>query len=451
MTATLPRFMWRQRALAGNPDTPAETLERLAVEAQKDGADRVRAALAGNPRAPEEVLAVLAHHPDPRVRAEVAANPTTPIPAVCVLAQDPDPTVSTTAQRHNRIAAGLTPARATARRGQEPDTAEKALAALLADGGRSLANSGPVFRNLPFPAEVLAVLAHAPDRDVQREVARHPHTDPGTLAFLANFADGTICRAVAANPHTGPSTLAALAVVFDHAVPRRAGWAATTTPKRHVAVTMAEWMGLAATVAENPSAPAETLARLAQDSSAVVRCAVAENRATPVEVLADLAGDPDPNVVTRVALNRTTSPSTLAALTEWRPAPTARPGDADPRSPVARNPNTPPAALRALARLGFNGYVAANPSSPSDLLAEIAQVAVGEDAYGTQLALAGNPHTPPAVLAALADHYDAHLRRSVASNPNTPVQTLQAIARDDFTEVWQAALDTLEDRDRHRD
>ena len=103
---------------AGNPSTPAATLEALArhpggpaglrcgepvdagggVEAlARDPDEYVRRGAAGNPSTPAAALEALARDPDEYVRRGAAGNPSTPAAALEALARDPDEYVRVTA------------------------------------------------------------------------------------------------------------------------------------------------------------------------------------------------------------------------------------------------------------------------------------------------------------------------------------------------------------------
>jgi two-component system, chemotaxis family, response regulator Rcp1 len=58
----------------------------------------------------------------------------------------------------------------------------------------------------------------------------------------------------------------------------------------------------------------------------------------------------------------------------------------------------------------------------------------GEDAH-VRYVMAGNPHTSPAVLTALAAENNAHIRMRVAENPRTPVDLLHKLAADSEPDV----------------
>jgi len=72
--------------MASDPDTPADVLEKLSNDSDKD----VRLWVAWNPSTPISILEKLANDPNVSVRRSVAQNPSTPIAIIEKLANDPD-------------------------------------------------------------------------------------------------------------------------------------------------------------------------------------------------------------------------------------------------------------------------------------------------------------------------------------------------------------------------
>jgi len=116
-------------------------------------------------------------------------------------------------------------------------------------------------------------------------------------------------------------------------------------------------------------------------------------------------------------------PTTDAILAVW----TAR----NVRTVEAGNPSTPPEVLARLAGDvdgSVRESVAGNASAPPETLARLAGI---EDHLGLVGAnLASNVSTPPEVLAALAEGADRVLRRHLARNVSTPPEVLAALAVD---------------------
>lgn len=97
----------------------------------------------------------------------------------------------------------------------------------------------------------------------------------------------------------------------------------------------------------------------------------------------------------------------------------------------ARSNSTSPARLRALLHYDevvdrglLYSRLAANPSTPLDLLTEVAK----KDPVGTELSLASNRNSPPEMLEHLANSGQENVRRAVAANPSTPASTLTRLS-----------------------
>lgn len=80
----------------------------------------------------------------------------------------------------------------------------------------------------------------------------------------------------------------------------------------------------------------------------------------------------------------------------------------------------------------YRWNVARNPSTPADILAELANDE-DDDVRG---AVAENPNTPADILAELANDEEVYVRYIVAANPNTPADTLAELAADKDDEIW---------------
>jgi hypothetical protein len=155
-------------------------------------------------------------------------------------------------------------------------------------------------------------------------------------------------------------------------------------------------------VASNPSAPSDVLARLAENESMMVRMSVASNPSAPPELLVRFTKDKSEVV----------------------------------RMSVARNPNTPPKAFARLAKDDetVKLEVASNPRTPPDVLAQLAK---GSEAV--RLEVARNLSAPPKALARLAKGGEA-VRLVVARNPSTPPKSLARLAKGDSAVVGALAI-----------
>ena len=112
----------------------------------------------------------------------------------------------------------------------------------------------------------------------------------------------------------------------------------------------------------------------------------------------------------------------------------SRTGGQDPayRENVANNPSTPADILAELANDEYEDVrtaVASNPNTPANVLRQLA----GDQETYVRYNVADNPNTPADALAELADDKDDkiwNIRTRVAENPNTPVNVLRQLAKD---------------------
>lgn len=225
----------------------------------------------------------------------------------------------------------------------------------------------------------LNMLARDSKGSVRAAVGRNPNTPTDALERMSRDADSDVRQSVASNPGTPPENLERMS--------------------RSDGITMAQ-------VAKNPSAPADTLARLFADTSTgnQTRAMAASNPSTPQKLVSSavhdgdswvrqhaaknpalnpvqvthLAHDSDSNVRRALAANRHTSEQ-LHTLSYDR--------DDFIRSSVARNPGTNADILTRLANDSFHAVrsaVAEHPNTPRDVLAKIA----AEDGVGGAIARA---------------------------------------------------------------
>lgn len=174
---------------------------------------------------------------------------------------------------------------------------------------------------------------------------------------------------------------------------------------------------------ESHELEADLLLRVAHKGDWERRAAVARNPWLPDAARAGLAADPDWWVRAAVAENPNAQPAELEALA----------GEADHvtvREHVAAHPHTPGAVLLALARDGDRAVrlgVAQNPSAPPEAL----DVLAADERFSTREAVAAHPLTLPDTLTLLAK--DPHERvRLVAGLRLRPLNKTEA----------QSALDT---------
>ncbi|MGL4401343.1 MAG: hypothetical protein ACRCXD_15870, partial [Luteolibacter sp.] len=252
--------------------------------------------------------------------------------------------------------------------------------------------------------------------------AHHPGTPPEVLEALARgHAAPALLRLLARNPATPVATLLSFALTGDVAL-RKA-------------------------VAANRNLPAATLDQMSVDAKTEVREGVAGNPATPASVLARLAADLSKDVRCKVAKNRSTDSATLKKL--------VKDAEDDVRCALAKRKGCPFEILKKLARdedrhVRFTAL--RNPAFPGDRKLNRKRLYHRLDVTGKQvpdlgeppsaeeeemmrlLGLAGEKETALEMLAELARHESAAVRKTVAGNPSTPAELLADLARD--ADAW---------------
>ena len=167
----------------------------------------------------------------------------------------------------------------------------------------------------------LGALASHTQNSVRVVVAHHPNSPPQALERLSHDPDGSIRSEVARHLNSPPETLRRLAREDPDAV------------------------------ANNHSAPADVLARLATHDRRPVRCYVAANPGSDSETLAVLAADDNTDVRLAAAANPRCGPETLAVL--------AADVNTDVRLAAAANPHCGLDALDGLLSTPDEAVVAA--------------------------------------------------------------------------------------------
>lgn len=356
---------------------------------------KTRRAAAGQPGNAAEVLSLLARDQDAGVRQAVAENPSTPREALMLLVGDDSETVRCVAM--DRYVA-TTPVTARLEAASNRETAAELLVALSAD----------------------------PDADVREAVARHHRTPPTTKAVLSQDLVPAVRRAVASGWGLIPDELLVdLTHDVDPSV-RQAVAARWNVPDeclrnlcldRNVAVRIA----LAERCDPNP----EICRILAHDMEVEVRRALAgrayEHRrhgrgpsATPPDVLAVLASDADVEVRRLVARDLDTPGAVLTVL--------AQDDDRTVRLAVAESLRATGPALAILAD-DWDQFIRwavvknverASPICREGVEANVLAVLAAVPNAEVRRAVAGNSHTPEAVITQLTKDQDAGVARAAA-------------------------------------
>jgi hypothetical protein len=465
--------------VAANPNTPVEALEVLSRARD----DAMRARIAKHPNAPEhlratlgrsgddgelsrpraptawtlwqhsdpspEDLALLAQDPRESVRAQVAGHPRTPPELLAELA------VEQRVERWLRAAVAAAPAsvRDAVARGD-------AMHLPLRDPNQTVLSQHPLAALIALAttpwilADRIQRVAGSPDWLVRAAAARNEGTPEERVEKLL------------ADPH--PLVRALARARMDGMAARRA----VPTPPRTIdtlRVTRALGEVLRTkvpslrTLAEDPRAPAELLALLAEDPAEWVRASVQANPNAPHALRMELAtrARPATHVETLAALARDRAPSVrvgavdIEALAEEDLTHLATDPDDSVRRALARDPRTPPALLRILAKdheesvqravvertsvppvalqtLGANPNssirwnVAGHAMAPATILEALAR----DPEVQVREAVAGNPATPPAILERLSTDPQERVRERVAENPHVPETLLARYALD---------------------
>lgn len=399
----LPRFGWQRTTLAGAPETQPVTLVRLARNSANVSA---RKRVASNPNTPAGLLASLARDSAPQVREVVANNAKTPAWAVRLLEDDPVTAVRFAAWSNPRAdeARRLLATSAHAKPAVIPKGVPQAYEALrqgqivaLVDANGWFVSSGT---SIPFPADVLQLLAHASQPQVRKAVACARQVDDDTLRLLAYDEDEEVRAAVAETSRESTVLWQLLdqvrgltrdgATVYLHGQ-----W----SPK-----------DVASSLAKNRNTPADLLDALSSHHGAHVRGAVASHKNTSARTLETLSDDKFIFVLWHVARNANATANALSKAFRRRPS----------LDPFLRNLDT---------------VLASAPATPS----EGSWLTLGQDVNGLRSnwrevlhAVAGHPNSPSHVLDSLAD--EGH-KQEVAENREAPTHLLRKLANGAHTKT----------------
>lgn len=175
-------------------------------------------------------------------------------------------------------------------------------------------------------------------------------------------------------------------------------------------------------MARNPRLPAEAFALLFQETSTEVRCGLARNPSLPFSLLEQLAAEADPAVRRCLAANPRTPTGLLEFWLQEEIKPQSLPGLAQKLLPLPlpQSKSSDKPLLLALAR---------NPHAPPALLATLAEYRSGKFNALTDLyaAVAAHKRTPVEALRNLAVRPSLAIQRSLAVNPHTPLDVLKQL------------------------
>lgn len=346
--------------LAELDDLPLVVLMRLATDNDFD----VRRAVARHERLPQSAMVALAADPGWEVRLEVLQNPSTPTELIA-----------------DTAASVLRDA---------PDWRLPGVLAAVIDLASSEVPGGVI-------EEALVRLSKSRHRDpdVRQVAASHERTPPAVLTRLARVADSYIKAAVAANPRTPVDALEKLSTDPDEYVRTR--------------------------VSGNESTPPASIIALSHDASAKVRRGIAARVSLVPDVLERLLND-ESQEVRESALANPGAREVFHRRGESFDVAVAKSYKLHALMPTAR------ATLREMAansRAEVRLLVAFDPDADADILSFL-----GGERRSTLVrrAVAANPHSPANLLASLAEDSDEQVRQAVAFNGATPADVLLDLA-----------------------
>ncbi|MUU73524.1 hypothetical protein [Pseudarthrobacter sp. GA104] len=368
-------------------DLPLDVLVRLAADNDFD----VRRAVAGHERLPQSTMVALAADPGWEVRLEVLQNPSRPTELIA-----------------DTAASVLRDA---------PDWRLPGVLAAVIDLASSEVPKGTIEEAL-----VRLSKSRLRDPDVRQAAASHQRTPPAVLARLARVADSGIRAAVAANPRTPADALEALSTDPDEYVRTRVSGNESTPPAAIIALSHDASPKARQGIAARVSLAPDVLERLLNDESQEVReIALANPGAREVF---HRWGESFDDAVAEFNQQQAPTPTNRALLLEM-----AANSRAQVRLLVAFDPNADADILSFLGGERRSTHVrravAANPHSPANLLASLAE---DSDELVLQ-AVAFNGATPAGVLLDLAAR-SVDLALLVALNPDTPDEVLDVLTND---------------------
>lgn len=316
-------------------------------------------------------------------------------------------------------------------------------------------------------AAALSTLAQDSDTvAVHRAVAKHPNTDANTLRYLADRADDEKTQmAIAEHPNADWMVLDTVATNSSHPGVRwRVAGDSRTAGGTRGALSRDAAASVRAAAARTTTSVID-LERLAEDPDQDVRLSVASNAHTRPELLERMSHG-NGFVMSQVAKNPSAPADTLRRLSEDTST-----GN-QTRAMVASNPSVPQDVLRRLAAESddwVRQHAAKNTALTADLLDSLArdsnpsvrraaaasprlsvsrQSALAADADGhVRSAVAKNRATDPVILDRMAADRNHAVRAAVAENPRTPRLVLNRLAKEtDY--VGRLATVTLADLNR---
>lgn len=439
-------------AVAGNPSTPPQTLDRLLDTSRTTSA--MNRILAENPATSTQTRAflfgvgkfretVVRTSPQETTAARIAITrreQSAGRPVLNLLALDLDPSV--------RRAVAVAP------------LADAAVLETLARDNEPSVSTAARARTTSDHSELVRLIETG-DPTILEALARNPHTQseatPAIARALLNVGDSVALLLLARDVSAPHDVLEVLAVSADSAV--RYATAINPSAPENALRTLAKdaETRIRVVAARSSMLPLDSLVVLASDAEPTVRAAVAANPITPAEILLRLASDETPAVAEAVAKHEAATSTVLQRVAETqlekRKGQFSRTGfrHAQPEFPlgaltaVAASSETPPEILRAIsssveqARGSLSTYgrgfenalereervwvsIAANASTPADVLDRIARVAHKE------VWVKGNPNSGGRDREGLR----AAILSKVVHNPAAPIAIVEFLSKGDW-------------------
>ena len=314
------------------------------------------------------------------------------------------------------------------------------------------------------PAEILTILSADPKEYVRESALGNPNCPLEVLQAATDDPTASIRRAVGGNPAAPVEVLVILAADSDESVRMVVAKNASCPLELFEKLAADPSVEVRAEIAHLTKHQLRSLHHLATDSSTKVRIALARNRhiasAAHDMLWPNLAGDttPDGHVCLAMVQNPAVSEEILAALATTKDFPAL-----DPEYPnrgirgeifkeLAAHRRTPP---QYLSTLGYPTIVSANPSTPTDVLDDLARSPYAEvrrkvaanastsaatlsglaqdSDHGVRVTVAGRQTVHPDVLARMAEEHDFDIHGALAMNAATPEAALIELAH---TGAW---------------
>jgi SEFIR domain len=273
-----------------DPECPKSILSKLVAS---EGS--IRQDIAGNPNTPMNTLEKLATDEDPMIRQVIAYNSNTSLNALQQLIKDENHQVRWEAARNSKIPA---------------QSLEE-----LVKGEDSIVGAGAAC-NPNMPVNTLEKLSTDESSNVRSGAAGNPNTPASAFEKLITDQDPFVRRVAARNPNIPKSALEKLAIDQDAFV-RRVAASNPNMPLNileRLATDAISSIRKAAT--RNPNIPASLLERLVANENSFVHREAALNLNTPINALEKLATHQDWQVRQAAAKNPNTPVSTLEKLLE---------------------------------------------------------------------------------------------------------------------------------------